>query len=348
MAKQVGDKDVRKLQLTGGATYTLSLPKKWVEANSLKTSSGIQIDWRPSGALRLTPSSGVKQQRMKIKIIYEDIPRGSIYDHLVGSYLSGANIIEIYARDKISRELRKTIRTFLRSTRGFEITEESEKKVILISLLSASELPLRAIINRMYQQLTSIMRDVDDVLKGGDREFLLDHEEREQEIDAMRLLVDRQVGSLLDSYKVAEALELGRRGAVEHANISRTLERMADHAYRISTLILATKKLPKLNLEDSPMKQIPVWNDCLRTLMINLRTHDVEDIEMARSNLKNAQIELDRYEEKLWGKKENANTILFKFRLSESMRRLCAYARDFGEILLNIMTHAQLFEDNSD
>ena len=55
MAKQVGDKDVRKLQFTGGATYTLSLPKGWVQSHGLESRDGVQIDWRPSGALRLTP-----------------------------------------------------------------------------------------------------------------------------------------------------------------------------------------------------------------------------------------------------------------------------------------------------
>ena len=87
----------------------------------------------------------------------------------------------------------------------------------------------------------------------------------------------------------------------------------------------------------------------IATIVQNLRrTGRLSLSSYASAGLSEAQYELDRYEEKLWGKKENANTILFKFRLSESMRRLCAYARDFGEILLNIMTHAQLFEDNSD
>jgi len=50
-----GDIEVRKVQLTGGATYTVSLPKTWVDQMKLKPRDGIRIDWRPSGALRLTP-----------------------------------------------------------------------------------------------------------------------------------------------------------------------------------------------------------------------------------------------------------------------------------------------------
>ena len=38
---------------------------------------------------------------------------------------------------------------------------------------------------------------------------------------------------------------------------------------------------------------------------------------------------------------------LFQFRMSESIRRLCAYARDFGEILLNIKMYDEMIIDKS-
>ncbi len=93
---------------------------------------------------------------------------------------------------------------------------------------------------------------------------------------------------------------------------------------------------------------MPIWQEALRTLMINLRAHDVHSIEGARSSLKEAQTQLAAFEESLWkagkGKGENAIRILFLFRLSESIRRLCAYARDFGEVLLNMILHSNLIE----
>ncbi|MBC8437918.1 MAG: phosphate uptake regulator PhoU [Euryarchaeota archaeon] len=347
MAKGPGSREVRKLQLTGGATYTLSLPKSWVELNNLESSSGVLIDWRQSGALRLTPSSGFHSPKRKITFVCEDLPPGSIFDHLVGAYLSGATTIDIRTREKLGRGLRRTIRRFLKSTRGFEISEEDDKRMILISLLSASELPLRASLNRMYQQLTSLMRDIDDVLHGGDIELIEDHEEREQEIDSMRLLIERQVAALLDSYKIAEALELGRREAVEFANLSRTLERMADHANQIAHLIESTKNFPQLDECEAPLENIPIWTESLRTLMINIREHDPGAISSARNNLKDAQSKLEIYEDELWRSHSKTVPLLFKFRLSESVRRMCAYSRDFGEILLNIISHAQLVEEKT-
>ena len=172
MSKGIGSKEVRKLQLTGGSTYTLSLPKYWIDVNKLTTSDGIEVDWRPSGALRLTPATGVNEIRRRSIVIQEDIPDGAIFDHLVGSYLSGADQIDFLSRNVIERKSKRVIRQFLKTTRGFEISSETDKEIILISLLRPSEMPLRASINRMYQQLTSIIRDISDVMSGVDYELI--------------------------------------------------------------------------------------------------------------------------------------------------------------------------------
>ena len=73
--------------------------------------------------------------------------------------------------------------------------------------------------------------------------------------------------------------------------------------------------------------------------MINLRVKDAHQIEEARNSLKEAQLELEKHEEDLWSGRLKAAPLLFEDRVSESIRRLCAYARDFGEILLNMLAY---------
>ena len=79
--------------------------------------------------------------------------------------------------------------------------------------------------------------------------------------------------------------------------------------------------------------------DALKTLMINLRTHDAYQIETARNSLKAAQLALKEHEEGLWSGRRKASPLLFEDRISESIRRICAYSRDFGEILLNMIAY---------
>lgn len=341
MAFGPGDKDVRKVQLTGGSTYTLSLPKPWVDEMELSPRDGIRVDWRPSGALRLTPLEMLQRQEKIVTVHAEKLPNDSLHDHLMGAYLSGVDHIRIFYSEKQVRLFQKQIRRFLRNTRGFETMNESEGRIDLICLISAAEMPLIASINRMYSQLTSVVRDIISVASGDDAEILADIDERESEVDALLHLVERQVSIALDSHLVASSLKLTRNQAVEHSNLARSLERMMDHANQMGHLMLESNK-SKINIDLSPFLQLRTWQEAIKKLMINIRTRNSFEIEESRQSLKQSQIQISEYEEELIEGRRMSKSDLLLFRLSESVRRLCAYARDFGEILLNLKLYDEM------
>jgi len=347
MVKGPGELNVRKLQITGGSTYTLSLPKEWVKMNGLGARDAIQVDWRPSGALRITALEQAREVR-RINLSTKRIPVDAILDHLMGAYLAGTDRISIHHEFDEVRKIKKIIRDFQRFTRGFEIEDESEKQHTLICLLNASEMPLRSSLNQMFLRLNSIVRDVLEVLSGGDKELIADYEEREREIDSQHFLIERQSGIILDSYKVAESLGMTRRQAVEHANLARSLERMADHAFQLADLATKYEGVHSLGIAALPLNQIPIWQEAIRSLMVNMRTKDAREIETARNALKSAQLALKEHEQGLWSGKREARGLLLEDHISESIRRMCAYARDFGETLLNMIAHEDTITDRDD
>ena len=113
-----------------------------------------------------------------------------------------------------------------------------------------------------------------------------------------------------------------------------------DHALIMAELILIsnTQSLTKMKLV---LPQIDNWHHSIKQLMINIRTKDSHEIEAARHQLKDAQNDITAIEEQLMS--DNATNELFLFRLLESIRRICAYARDFGEVLLNIKLHDESY-----
>ena len=195
-----GEHEVRKLQSTGGSTFTVSLPKPWVIEQHLQSRDSLRVDWRPSGALRITPLNMAGAPEKFVSFDAETLPENSLHDHLMGAYISGADSISI----TFGKDLRKTvwlqIRRFLRSTRGFEIFEEIDTRIELKCLMNAGDMPLHASLNRMYLQVTSLIRDIVSVFDGEDREFLSDADERESEVDALLYLIERQARILLDSH----------------------------------------------------------------------------------------------------------------------------------------------------
>ena len=287
----------------------------------------------------LSPLEDSEERRTEIMINLGGLPKGALYDHLMGAYISGVQEILIKGKLTLNRKTRNEIRRFLRSTRGFEIGEEDDSSTRLISLLNTGELPLSASLNRMYLLLSSLVRDIVEALQGADSELISDHDEREREVDGLQYLIERQVGSMLSSSQIVKSLGISRKQGVEYANLARSLERMMDHADQIAKLTMDSASIPKLSIQKMPLSALPIWLDSIKTLMINLRQRDTHQIEDARNALKRAQLELEKHEESLWSGKRKAAPLLFEDRLSESIRRLCAYARDFGEILLNMLAY---------
>ena len=98
-----------------------------------------------------------------------------------------------------------------------EIEEDDERHIRIVSILNPSELRLQVSINRMYILISSLVNDAFEVLGGESDELLSDIQDRERQIDARRLLVERQVASAIKNPSVEKGLNVDRYGgAREH------------------------------------------------------------------------------------------------------------------------------------
>ena len=249
------DSEFRKLQVTGGSTIIVSLPKEWVKSNDLKKGDVVSLEELASGDLRLSPLQGpaMKQVVSLDCCTYET----GLIDLMIGAYLSGADIIKVSCDGEISRKTRASVREFLRDTRGMEIEHDDDKEIRIVSILNPSELKLQVSINRMYILISSLIGDALAVVEGEDVELLSDIEDRERQIDARRLLLERQVAASLKIPSVEKRLAVDRFTAMEHANIARVLERMGDHATRLASLVKEHSTVIKIGAEEMPLKAIP-------------------------------------------------------------------------------------------
>ena len=331
---------MRKLQVTGGYTVIVSLPKEWIKANNLGKGDFVNLEELASGDLRL--SSIQSRASKKVATIDCCEHMTGLRDLMIGAYLSGADVIKISCKNKIPRGTRSDVREFLRDTRGMEIEVDDDKEIRIISILNPSELRLQVSINRMYILISSLVNDAMDVLLGEPINLLSDIDDRERQIDARRLLLERQVAASLQLPSVERKLGVDRFSAMEHANIARILERMGDHATRLANLVKENNQVIKIKPIEMPLSAIPVWAKQMKNVVHNMYTKDVNVIHNAKLELVKLKYEIEGKEDEIWTGKGSAERLLCEFRISESIRRLSAYSVNFAEILLNMLMHEQL------
>ena len=205
-------------------------------------------------------------------------------------------------------------------------------------------MPLYSTLNRMYLLISSQVRDVVDVLSSGDKELLEDAEEREGEVDALRLLLERQVGQILESASIESNLGTSRWEASELSKTVRTLERMGDHSFAICTLTRDYESPKGINTGTLPLSAIPIWQSSIKLLISNFRKRRISEIHQAKAQLISARKDLEKYEDELRSSDIDIKDALFLDRISESLRRMCAYSINMAEVLLNIQAHRDSIE----
>jgi hypothetical protein len=120
---------------------------------------------------------------------------------------------------------------------------------------------------------------------------------------------------------------------------------MMDHAVLIGKNVKVNFDKLDHKENQSSLNKLPEWQNSLKELMINIRIRDAKRIEVARTNLKMIQNELKENERTLFQNPKKYSWALHELTVSESIRRLCAYARDFGESLINMNAYKGIRRD---
>ena len=226
--------ETRKVQVTGGSTYTVSIPKEWATDNGV--SAGTEVEFYPEGdSLFLTPVS--KEGRTEGTLDIGDLEGDQLTRAVMTMYVSGFDIIALEA-PRITNDQRRTIRDSVQSLVGLEVLEETRDRVVIRDLLDSSELSIHNAVTRMRLIAVSMLEDAVDALTTGDEDMALDVIQRDDDVDRLYMVVSRIFRATLRTPKAAEDIGLSREVCFDYHSSARQLERVADHATKIAHLTL--------------------------------------------------------------------------------------------------------------
>src|SRR5213596_1115294 len=224
----------RKLQLTGGSTYVVSLPKRWVLDAGLKAGDTVFLETEGDGAVSVRPRPADKVP-MRRRLFEEkgEERRDHLLRKLIGAYIGGFSFIEIRFPSEMAPFVRKVARDFSHMVIGPEVIEESRNAVVIQDLSDTAELSAEKCLRRMHLIVRAMHEDALDALRTRDDALARDVSQRDQDVDRLYWMVAKQYnlahtpgGSAPDS-----------RGKTELHNyrlIAKLFERIGDHAERIA------------------------------------------------------------------------------------------------------------------
>ncbi len=231
--------ELRKIQITGGSTHVISLPKKWVDRNGLQRSEALAIHEEADGSLLIVPHSEARPRKRRIVIdLPDDVQEGDLVRRLVGAYLAGADEIHLRSRHRLEPLVRNTVRTTIRDLVGVEVLEETGDSLTLQDLVGVSEMDLRKTVTRMHRIAMIMFDDAMQSFEHGTIDIATDVISRDDELDRLEWHVSKQMHALLEQPRLAARLDIRPAEALNLFLAARALERMGDHASKICKNIL--------------------------------------------------------------------------------------------------------------
>lgn len=249
MSREKSDEELRKIQVTGGSTYIISLPKAWIDQMGLKRSSVVSIIQRDDMSLSIQPKGIESPERVKKVIIVIQLGEKpeSVVRRLVSSYINGYNIIQIRSTEKrIDLESRFAIKDFVRKKLvGTEILSDLPNELTLQILLSYSELSVKDSLRRMSLIAASMHRDAVQTLSTDNPRIAKEVVNMDDEVDRFSFYVIRLLNvAAMDAHVLKESGIKTPRQCLSYRLITKSVERMADHATNIAQNRLALHLVP--------------------------------------------------------------------------------------------------------
>ena len=233
--------ETRKVQVTGGSTFTVSLPKDWATANDV--SAGSIVEFHSEGdMLLLSPRREDERVEGTLEIT------GLSEDHeltraVMTMYVSGFDVIRLEA-DRITAGQRRIVREATQGLVGLEVIEETAEHVVLQDLLDSSELSVHNAITRMRLVALTMLEDAVEALIEDDDELAQDVKERDDDVDRLWYMVSRVFRTVLRNPTAADEIGFPRETVFDFQSSARQLERIADHATKIADLALEVDAVP--------------------------------------------------------------------------------------------------------
>jgi len=239
----------RKLQLIGGTSYSVTLPKAWVGKHKLKEQSEVLLLERNDGSLTCTAQQLQERKLSEIRLDADEY-RSTIDQVLFAAYYLGIETITVYSKKELSSDARGRVKLTLSHMSGTEISYEDRQKITIKVLLDKTKIDALQI---LYRISLIIDLSITDLLEGRWKEVDIN----EQEIDRLYHLMAKIVSlALLDS-NILLSSGIGNVSLIpSFFLISKKLENIADNIHYLSTHKKKPDKAILLLLKDEITRSI--------------------------------------------------------------------------------------------
>ena len=224
----------RKIQQTGGSSFTISLPLEWARNYGVRKNEPVDVETQVDGALVIHPPRRKVEKAGPIRLEVKPGVKGTfLLRKLVGAYVQGNSEFIVSATGRDMRVAHSAVERFLRMSVGMEIVDESEGAIVIKDIADPAEMTMVQTLRRMtHITRQMVQQSVEMIEEGGPMPAGLG--ELEDDADRLYLYMERKHQLFLTHPSSASAEGIHLPDSHWMFLASRSMERVGDHAMAIA------------------------------------------------------------------------------------------------------------------
>ncbi len=233
---------VRKLVKSGMSSYTIALPKEWLEKNKLKKGDVVYVEEKPNNTVAISTEFKEKTlPREDNLIMVEGKEWESIKREIRAAYLMSYGKITLKGKD-LSKNIKK-IKEEVYLLPAAEIVDESSDKLTVRNFLDLKDIDVKLLFRRVDNIVRSMMMDLCLVLEGKSEnpEVLI---ARDKDVNRITFLNYKILKAAFADPEIAKKLDLSndKFEILSYWELNMHLEKIGDEVKRIAKLYAPEKE----------------------------------------------------------------------------------------------------------
>jgi len=250
--------ETRKVQLTGGSTYTVSLPKEWADEHDLDPGTPVHLYPHIDGSLVVQESKREREKRTEIRLPVGGLSENALATTVRALYAEGFDRITLSDSGNRAVSRWNPVVDVTRNLIGLEVSEETDTRIVLENLLDTADVSIRQSAIHLQFVALSVHEDAIRAFLDGDADAAEQVLQRRDEIDRLARMIDRHFQRSLTDFEEIDRLGIDRPELFEYETVTRKLcgvaacaERIAKIAVRVDETVEdgATEEVARLSNE---------------------------------------------------------------------------------------------------
>ena len=321
--------ELRKVQRTQSGTFFVCLPKPWAERYGLKRGSVVALTETSDGKLLIDTEYAVEPSPRTITLK----PGAYLSREIIGKYLLGFDIITVEAKDRISFEVRGTVKNAVSRLIGLEIVEEDYSRIVMQCLLEPSSFPPEKILRRGYTIAAGMHHDVVNALVDGDINLAKSIIARDDEVNRLHFLLVRILRTIIQNPSLTEKLGVRPIECLDYRIVASLVEAIGDECVRVAmkTVELKGTKLGedlKKSLVDFHMVCFEAHENALKAFFAG-DTDLAENVRLIREKVEKMSASIEKI-----AKVQSLDALPHVLAVASILRQIYEHSVDIADLVM--------------